>query len=104
MKVLAVASEMYPLVKTGGLADVVGALPSALAPLGVTVATLVPGYPAVMTAFTSVEVIASQISVHGGMARVVSGMAKGTGQTMHNVTQHCRKLRHSWHVERMPDT
>ncbi len=29
--VLAVASEIYPLVKTGGLADVVGALPAALA-------------------------------------------------------------------------
>ena len=27
MNVLGVASEMYPLLKTGGLADVVGALP-----------------------------------------------------------------------------
>ena len=31
MRVLAVASEAVPLVKTGGLADVVGALPAALA-------------------------------------------------------------------------
>jgi starch synthase len=30
MKVLSVASEAHPLVKTGGLADVVGALPGAL--------------------------------------------------------------------------
>ena len=30
VKVLSVASEAYPLVKTGGLADVVGALPAAL--------------------------------------------------------------------------
>ena len=29
MKVLAVASEVFPLVKTGGLADVAGALPLA---------------------------------------------------------------------------
>ena len=35
--VLSVASEAYPLVKTGGLADVVGALPAALAPHGVAV-------------------------------------------------------------------
>ena len=33
MKVLSVASEVFPLIKTGGLADVVGALPVALKPL-----------------------------------------------------------------------
>jgi starch synthase len=36
------------MVKTGGLADVTGALPSALAPLGVETTTLLPGYPTVM--------------------------------------------------------
>ena len=30
LRVLAVASEIYPIIKTGGLADVVGALPAAL--------------------------------------------------------------------------
>ncbi|WP_085810410.1 glycogen synthase GlgA [Sphingomonas sp. TZW2008] len=49
MKVLSVASEAYPLVKTGGLADVVGALPAALAPHGIATTTLLPGYPAVLT-------------------------------------------------------
>ena len=29
-QVLSVASEVYPLIKTGGLADVAGALPAAL--------------------------------------------------------------------------
>lgn len=48
--VLSVASECAPLVKTGGLADVVGALPAALAPHGVAMRTLLPGYPAVMAA------------------------------------------------------
>ncbi|MET0363841.1 MAG: glycogen synthase GlgA [Sphingobium sp.] len=48
MKLLAIASEMHPLVKTGGLADVVGALPAALAHHGWQVTTLIPGYPAVM--------------------------------------------------------
>ena len=48
MKVLSVASEAVPLVKTGGLADVAGALPAALAAQGVEVTTLIPGYPAVL--------------------------------------------------------
>jgi starch synthase len=50
LKVLSVASEVFPLVKTGGLADVAGALPAALAPNDVAVRTLMPGYPAVMKA------------------------------------------------------
>lgn len=48
LRVLAVASEAYPLIKTGGLADVVGALPAALTPHGVEMTTLLPGYPVVM--------------------------------------------------------
>ncbi len=48
IEVLSVASEVYPLIKTGGLADVAGALPAALAGQGITMRTLVPGYPDVM--------------------------------------------------------
>lgn len=50
MRVLSVTSEIYPLVKTGGLADVAGALPPALARRGILVRSLVPGYGAVMEA------------------------------------------------------
>ena len=55
MRVLSVASEIYPLVKTGGLADVAGALPGALAEEGVETRSLVPGYPAVLAALDSHE-------------------------------------------------
>lgn len=48
MKVLSVSSEVFPLIKTGGLADVAGALPIALKPFGVETKTLLPGYPGVM--------------------------------------------------------
>lgn len=48
MKVLSVASEVFPLIKTGGLADVAGALPIALAGLGIAMRTLLPGYPSVL--------------------------------------------------------
>lgn len=46
MKVLHVCSELFPLLKTGGLADVSGALPIALTPLGCNSRVLVPGFPA----------------------------------------------------------
>jgi starch synthase len=52
LQVLSVASEAVPLVKTGGLADVAGALPAALAPHDVAMTTLLPGYPAVLAAIT----------------------------------------------------
>ncbi len=48
MRILHVAAEVVPLIKTGGLADVVGALPAAQRALGHEVAVLVPGYPAVL--------------------------------------------------------
>ncbi|MFD0670575.1 glycogen synthase GlgA [Cohnella sp. GCM10027633] len=44
MRVLFAASEAMPLVKTGGLADVVGALPKALAEIGVDVTVILPKY------------------------------------------------------------
>ena len=71
LQVLAVASEMYPLLKTGGLADVVGALPSALAPLGVAVRTLLPGYPAVMARLQDVQVLGDWPGWFGGPARLL---------------------------------
>jgi len=43
-RVLSVASECVPLVKTGGLADVVGALPGALAGQGWDMRVLLPAY------------------------------------------------------------
>ena len=76
MRVLAVASEAVPLVKTGGLADVVGALPGALAPLGVRVVTMLPGYPAVMEALAGGQ--ATKLpDMFGGVARLVAGRAHG---------------------------
>ncbi len=48
MKVLFVTSEVYPLIKTGGLADVSGALPAALQALGQDVRLLIPGYTEVL--------------------------------------------------------
>ena len=48
MRILHVAAEIYPLVKTGGLADVVAALPVALARRGFDVRVLLPGLPGII--------------------------------------------------------
>jgi starch synthase len=44
MKIVQVASELYPYMKTGGLADAVSALSAALADNGHEVAVFLPGY------------------------------------------------------------
>lgn len=77
LSVLSIASEVFPLVKTGGLADVAGALPGALAAEGVSVRTLVPGYPAVMRALEQAETVHESSDLHGGPARLLVGRAGG---------------------------
>ncbi len=75
LNVLSVASELFPIIKTGGLADVAGALPSALAQEGIAVATLIPGYPTVMKALERQEVVHQYPGFFGGPARLLSGRA-----------------------------
>jgi starch synthase len=77
MQVLSVTAELYPLIKTGGLADVTGALPEALRQHGVTMRTLVPGYPAVMAALEKPETLHSFENVMGAPATLLAGKAKG---------------------------
>jgi starch synthase len=72
LSVLAVASEVFPLVKTGGLADVVGALPAALAREDVATRTLVPGYPQVLAALPDAESIHAFASLGGAPARLLA--------------------------------
>lgn len=59
LKVLFATSEAAPLIKTGGLADVSGALPAALRILGVDVRVLLPGYPKVLANMPQSKVVAS---------------------------------------------
>jgi len=72
VRVLAVASEAYPLVKTGGLADVVGALPRALAEEGIDVRTLVPGYRDVLSALGERSVVRRFPTLQGGPAQLLA--------------------------------
>ncbi len=77
INVLSVTSECVPLVKTGGLADVAGALPGALAPLGVKMTTLLPGYPAVMAALGKTKTVARFDDLFGGAAQLKAAQVHG---------------------------
>jgi starch synthase len=77
LPVLAVASELYPFIKTGGLADVAYALPLALAAEGISVRTLVPGYPAVLGAVPNAQPVAEFETLLGGPARLLAAQAQG---------------------------
>ncbi len=98
IRVLAVASEIVPLVKTGGLGDVAGALPLALRSnaactaanevrttqsvaiptmtrTGAEVITVVPGYPAVLGALTDAAAVHRFPDLFGGPATVLRATA-----------------------------
>jgi len=77
LRVLSVASECFPLVKTGGLADVVGALPAALRAEGVAVRTLLPGYPGVLAKVPGATPVHEFDDLFGGHARVLAAQAAG---------------------------
>src|SRR5580698_7078545 len=73
LRVLAVAAEIYPIIKTGGLADVGGALPLALKSYGIETRTLVPGYPDVINALGNVDILYQWPDFFGGTARLLGG-------------------------------
>ncbi len=77
MNVLFVASECAPFVKTGGLADVIGAVPKTLADAGVGVKVLLPAYPQLGGIVQNGETVLESSDLHGGPARLVSAQAEG---------------------------
>jgi starch synthase len=77
MRVLSVASEVFPLIKTGGLADVAGALPGALAALDVEMRVMLPGYRDVLGAIEGTKVVKRYKTLFGSEARLLAGTAGG---------------------------
>jgi starch synthase len=69
MRVLQVAAEIFPQVKTGGLADVMGALPQALAAAGADVRLLLPGLPPILDALNAPQAVC-EVGPQFGAARV----------------------------------
>ena len=80
MRVLHVCAEIYPLLKTGGLADVAGALPVAQAKNGCDARVLVPGFPALRAGILDQELVAELAPAFGADAiRLYRGCLPGSG-------------------------
>ncbi|WP_299154503.1 glycogen synthase GlgA [uncultured Tateyamaria sp.] len=71
IKVLSITSECAPLIKTGGLADVAGALPLALTRQGCEMRTLLPGYRAIMGKLGQTKKVATFRNLFGGKATLL---------------------------------
>lgn len=73
-RVLHTAAEVFPLVKTGGLADVVAALPVAQREAGCDARLLLPGYPAILDAVRSPRIVCDAGPAFGALrVRLLKG-------------------------------
>ncbi|CAO98292.1 glycogen synthase GlgA [Erwinia tasmaniensis] len=78
MQVLHVCSELFPLLKTGGLADVVGALPAAQIAAGDDTRVLLPAFPDLKKGITQIQVVA-QLQTFAGYVELHFGHFNGVG-------------------------
>ena len=74
MRVLQVSAEIYPLLKTGGLADIAGALPAALQEVGCDVRVLLPGFPAIRSGLSDAVEVGQFQTPWGERLRVEFGV------------------------------
>ena len=70
MKILFIASECAPIIKVGGLADVVGALPKALKKLGVEVSVAIPFYQSIKPSYKP-KLLKKGVAVRFGVKKEV---------------------------------
>lgn len=78
MQVLHVCSEMFPLLKTGGLADVLGALPAAQIAGGVDTRVLLPAFPDIRRGIPDAKVVTRR-ETFAGRITLLFGHYNGTG-------------------------
>ena len=82
VRVLHVGAELYPLLKTGGLADVLGALPLAQTELGADARALLPGVPPVIDGLEGLREVARLPPMFGiGDATIEFGTLRGGAST-----------------------
>lgn len=79
MRVLHAAAELFPWVKTGGLGDVLAALPPALAVEGADVRLVLPGFTALLDAFELAEIARLRTPFDAGRVRVALATLSDSG-------------------------
>lgn len=88
MKILFASSELFPLIKTGGLGDVAASLPAALAGLGHDVKIMLPAYGDVLAAVDDVQPVAT-LQVAGQVARLLRATLPESGPNLWLVGHAC---------------
>ncbi|GKW17708.1 starch synthase [Pectobacterium actinidiae] len=78
MRVLHVCSELFPLLKTGGLADVAGALPGAQIVAGMDARVILPAFPDLKKGIANLEVV-RELDTFAGHVTLLFGHFNGVG-------------------------
>ncbi len=85
MRILQVSAEIFPLLKTGGLADIAGALPAALQAQGCDVRVLLPGFPAILAGLNDPVRVGSFGTPWGEAVEVMFGALPALSNQAHTV-------------------
>jgi starch synthase len=88
-KVLFVTSEIYPVIKTGGLADVAASLPRALLKLGQEVKVLLPAYASVLAGISGSLKEVARCNIEGQDISLKQTRVPGTKLTLLLVDAPC---------------
>ncbi|MEY4100526.1 MAG: hypothetical protein RL300_1697 [Pseudomonadota bacterium] len=79
MKVLQVSAEIFPLLKTGGLADIAGALPAALNAAGCEVRVLLPGFAPILADLQQASTLTELTAPWGEVVTLRQGVLGSLG-------------------------